>query len=75
MRLTTIDINQAKTDGLPFKLRDKDDLYLRVTKKTKGRRCDFRHNNRRNITSYGLYPTVSLLKATELHLKAKRQWV
>lgn len=73
MPLTIIEINQAKTDGATLKLPDKDGLYLRVTKKTKGWRFDFRYDNRRYTISFGLYPTVSLSKARELHLEAKRQ--
>ena len=73
MPLTIIEINQAKTDGATLKLPDKDGLYLRVTKKTKGWRFDFRFDNRRYTISYGLYPTVSPAKARELHQEAKRQ--
>ncbi|KGX30395.1 tyrosine-type recombinase/integrase [Burkholderia pseudomallei] len=73
MPLTIIEINQAKTDGATLKLRDKDGLYLRVTKKTKGWRFDFRFDNRRYTISYGLYPTVSLAKARELHQEARQQ--
>lgn len=73
MPLTVIEINRAKTDGATLKLPDKDGLYLRVTKTTKGWRFDFRFDNRRYTISYGLYPTVSPTKARELHLEARRQ--
>lgn len=73
MPLTIIEINQAKTDAATLKLADKDGLYLRVTKKTKGWRFDFRFDNRRYTISYGLYPTVSLSKARELHQEARQQ--
>ncbi|KGW08967.1 tyrosine-type recombinase/integrase [Burkholderia pseudomallei] len=73
MPLTIIEIKQAKTDGATLKLRDKDGLYLRVTKKTKGWRFDFRFDSRRYTISYGLYPTVSLAKARELHQEARQQ--
>ncbi|WP_207005338.1 Arm DNA-binding domain-containing protein [Trinickia mobilis] len=73
MPLTIIEINQAKTDGATLKLPDKDGLYLRVTKKTKGWRFDFRFDSRRYTISYGLYPTVSPAKARELHQEARRQ--
>ncbi|CAJ4470797.1 cp4-like integrase [Burkholderia pseudomallei] len=73
MPLTIIEINQVKTDRATLKLSDKDGLYLRVTRKTKAWRFDFRFDNRRYTISYGLYPTVSLSRARELHLEAKRQ--
>ncbi len=73
MPLTIIEINRAKTDGAALKLPDKDGLYLRVTKTTKGWRFDFRFDNRRYTISYGLYPSVSPAKARELHQEARRQ--
>ncbi|WP_411373136.1 Arm DNA-binding domain-containing protein [Burkholderia pseudomallei] len=54
MPLTTIEINQSKAVGKPFKLPDGNGLYLYVTPTSKSWRFDYRIGGKRGTVVYGL---------------------
>lgn len=72
MPLTTIEINQAKTDGKPYKLPDGNGLYLYVTPTSKSWRTDYRIGGRRGTVVHGQYPEVTASKARERNREAKQ---
>ncbi|AMV41771.1 tyrosine-type recombinase/integrase [Paraburkholderia caribensis] len=72
MPLTNKEINQAQTDGKPFKLPDGDGLYLYVAKTAKSWRFDYRIGGKRGTVVYGQYPDVTTSKARERHREAKK---
>ena len=72
MPLTTIEINQAKTDDKPYKLSDGNGLYLYVTPTSKSWRTDYRIGGRRGTVVHGQYPEVTASKARERNRAAKQ---
>src|SRR6185503_10243433 len=71
----------AKNAGtlLPNRIPDANGLYLSISPPSerypegvKSWRWDFRFNGRRCVTCYGQWPTLTLEKARDLHLDAKR---
>lgn len=72
MPLTTIEINQAKTDRKPCKLPDGNGLYLYVTSTSKSWRTDYRIGGRRGTVVHGQYPEVTASKARERNREAKQ---
>lgn len=71
MPLTNIEINQAKSNGKPFKLPDGNGLYLYVTPTSRSWRFDYRIGGRRGTVVYGLTTELTASKARERHREAK----
>ncbi|PQV52175.1 tyrosine-type recombinase/integrase [Paraburkholderia sp. BL21I4N1] len=72
MPLTNIEINQAKSNGKPYKLPDGNGLYLYVTPTARSWRFDYRIGGRRGTVVYGLTTELTGPQARERHREAKR---
>ncbi|PIE01440.1 MAG: integrase [Thiothrix nivea] len=71
---TTVKNARPKPDGKPDKLSDGGGLYLLVNQSGKYWRYDYRYAGKRRTLALGVYPSVSLANARELHEQA-RQWL
>lgn len=66
--LTSKQIEFATLKEKPYKLADKDGLYLYITPQGgKYWRHNYRHDGKNKTLSYGVFPKVSLLEARQLH--------
>jgi integrase len=66
----------AKARSKPYKLTDRDGLYLYVSiTGARSWRYDYRISGRRETHTYGQYPEISGKQARELHAHARRQVV
>lgn len=73
MRLTDLEIRNAKPREKAYKLSDGNNLYLLVTPKgSKLWRFDYRFKGKRKTLSLGSYDLISLKEAREMAFEAKR---
>jgi integrase len=72
MPLTDVSIKNAPPKDKPYKMTDKDGLYLLVKKAGKYFRYDYRFQGKRKTYSIGVYPTVTLKEAREKLHEAKK---
>lgn len=77
--LTDTAAKNAKAKAKPYKLTDREGLYLYVTPKsgkakgTRSWRYDYRLNGKRETLTLGRYPELSLAEAREDHARARKQ--
>lgn len=72
MNITDAQAKNAKPQDTDYKIRDRDNMYLTVTKAGgKYWRLDYRFENKRKTLTLGKYPDVSLKKAREKCSQAK----
>jgi integrase len=73
LKLTETKVKNAKTnEGRQLKLADGGGLYLLVTPTAKLWRWKYRFNRKEKSMSFGPYPEVTLARARDLHLDARR---
>ncbi len=74
--LTDTAVKNAKPKEKPYKLMDRDGLYLFIKKTKKGAgkywRFDYRFNKKRKTLSIGKYPIITIVVARERLLEARR---
>ena len=64
MAITDREASNAKPGEKDYKIRDRDNMYLTVTKKgVKYWRMDYRHEGKRTTITFGKYPDIGLKKA------------
>ena len=72
MAITDREASNAKPGEKDYKIRDRDNMYLTVTKKgVKYWRMDYRHEGRRKTITFGKYPNIGLKKARAMCQDAK----
>lgn len=71
--LTDTAIKKAKPTEKPYKLADGGGLYLLVNSAGRYFRWDYRFGGKRKTLALGAYPDVSLARAREKHVEARRQ--
>lgn len=70
--LTDTKARQAKAKAKPYKVSDRDGLYLYVsTTGAKSWRYDYRHSAKRYTLTHGQYPQLALAQARERHAAAR----
>jgi len=73
MTLTNSVARSARPRDKPYKLTDGHGLYLKITPKgSRLWRLKYRFNAKENTLSFGPYPEVTLVRARELQLEARR---
>src|SRR3984957_1412953 len=73
MPLTDVAVKNAKPREKPYKLSDANGLYLQVEPNgSKLWRLKYRFNQREKRLSFGVYPVVTLTRAREHQLEARR---
>ena len=71
--LTAIQVKTAKPKVKTYKLSDGAGMYLEITPKgAKYWRTKYYYANKENSLSLGIYPTVSLKEAREVHNEIKK---
>ena len=73
MALSDAAVRAAKPGTKPYKLSDKDGLYLLVTAKGRYWRFDYRFAGKRKTHALGVYPEVGVGKAREALYEAREQ--
>lgn len=73
MALSDAAVRAAKPGAKPYKLADKDGLYLLVSAKGRYWRFDYRFAGKRKTHALGVYPEVGLGKAREALYEAREQ--
>lgn len=64
MPLTDVQLKNLKAEQKPYKVTDKDGLYIHVSKTGfKSWRRDYRFNGKRQTITIGVYPSISLKEA------------
>lgn len=71
--LKALAVRKAKPADKPYKMADGGGLYLLVNKSGRYWRYDYRHGGKRKTLALGVFPTVTLEQARELHSKAKHE--
>jgi integrase len=73
MALTDTEIRRTKKREKPYKLSDGGNLYLWITPSGgKLWRWAYRHERKEKLMTFGRYPEVSLARARERHVEARR---
>jgi hypothetical protein len=75
MKLSDVAVRQAKTQDKRYKLTDGTALYLLLNQAGKSWRYDYRFEGKRKTISYGVYPLMTLSRAREAHMAAKRELI
>ena len=72
MSLSDVEARNAKPRDKDYKLRDRDNMYLTITKKgTKYWRMDYRHDGKRKTLTFGKFPELKLREARKKCSEAK----
>src|SRR5579883_2467067 len=74
MALTDTAVRNAKPESKPFKIYDRDGLFLLVNPGgSKLWRWRYRFDGKEKLMALGEYPVVGLAKARERHLEARKK--
>ena len=73
MKLTILQIKNAKPEAKPYKLFDGNGLFLLVNNAGKYWRFKYKFHDKEKVLSIGVFPTVSLAEAREKAIQAKKQ--
>lgn len=75
MSLTKTEIEAAKPQDKPYRLADRDGLYLDVRAKTKSWRYRYRFAGKENVYTFGRYPEMSRDEAREALIAVRKTLV